>query len=428
MVKWDVSLREDEAIAGIRFGLVTYRSLLTALLCGPREVDVDLLLLLKDEIFIYHDAAYFALHTIREVVEEVKADGAASLKNILDVLRVLTVPDAIEEENFLTPVGSKAIRSNDDDSSDEEEKASKASKAVKRKAPLLSSAAPKRARLAMNASIGFKLQSLDHFKEDFGQTWVLVLSLPFAAAEHKLILKHLPKYVMPSMANPLLLADYLTQSYELGGIAAILALESLFQLIVTHNLDYPNFFISLYRLCTVAVFNAKYHGKFLKLLNMCLRSVNMPAYLVAAFIKRLAGVALQCSAPVIQFCITQIQSLLRQHQQTMVLLHREDKGEEFDINEKDVEKANALSSSLWELEALEQHYLYDIAKATVVLRDSQSTNPMSLPVVMEGTMDQSYAGLIDEVLNKKKKLNVAMAYRKPTTLCGKTSVVGKLFG
>eukprot|EP01039_Chlorochromonas_danica_P006961 gene6961-7701_t len=460
LLKWDVAIREDEEIQGIRFGLVTYRALFQALINGGEEVDVDLLLLLKDEVFQYHDCAYFGLSLLKELTEELKEDikevssGPSTdlvkrMKNVLDILRVIPFSDEVpeDEEFFLPPPAPTSDESagqnkkvlDDDASSDEEEAAGKKKKegvkTNKRGASSILLKSKKRPRLSNNSSIGTKLRSVDHYREVFSQTWLLVLSLPFSAADQKVILKHLPQHVMPYLANPLLLADYLTRSYDLGGIVAILALESLFQLIVEHNLDYPNFFLSIYKLCTVSVFNAKYHGKFLKLLHMSLRSANLPAYLVASFIKRLAGLALQCSAPLGHFCVLQIQWLMRHHQQCLTLLHREKKsespsGSDFDITEEqDLEKAHALDSSLWELEALEQHYLFDLAKLSASFRDVESTNPLALPVVIdEAVIGKTYGTLIEHDLEKKKKLNVAMNYKKPQTFCGENSLVRKLFG
>lgn len=43
-----------------------------------------------------------------------------------------------------------------------------------------------------------------------------------------------------------------------GGVAAVLALQSLFQLIMNYNLDYPDFFAKLYRLLQPTVFHTKY--------------------------------------------------------------------------------------------------------------------------------------------------------------------------
>jgi U3 small nucleolar RNA-associated protein 19 len=147
---------------------------------------------------------------------------------------------------------------------------------------------------------------------------------------------------VPSLRNPMLLADYLTQSYRVGGVVAVLALESLFHLIMHHNLDYPDFFRSLYRLCTVEVFSARYRVTFMKLLNASLKSVNIPAYVAAAFAKRLAHLALHTPSPNAPFCIAQCTWLLRQHPQTQPLIHRSKhtKGEFNNCEEEDLEKVN----------------------------------------------------------------------------------------
>ena len=101
----------------------------------------------------------------------------------------------------------------------------------------------------------------------FSRSWLALLALPLSRSQHKLVLKHLPDHVITQMSNPLLLADYLTRSYRVGGSTSVLALSSLFTLIVEHNLDYPEFFPSLYRLCTVDNFSAKYRASFMSLLS-----------------------------------------------------------------------------------------------------------------------------------------------------------------
>lgn len=387
---------------------------------------------------------------LRDLAEELKqehADGPSdalklAMKNILDLLRVVIVPDNVEdgESDTLYLVSLPSVEGKesgrkilDDDSSDDEAAQQATTKRQKRPSSSLLQANKKRVRLSENVTIVSKLRSLDYFRAEFSQTWLMVLSLPFKLADHKLILKHLPKYVVPHLPNPILLADYLTRSFELGGVVAILALESLFQLILNHNLDYPNFFLSLYQLCTVAIFNAKYHGKFLNLLHQSLRSVNLPVYLVAAFIKRLSGIALQCSAPVVQFCIMQIQWLLRHHQQALAMVHNPSNTaatSNFDLNETaELEKSNALSSSLWELEALEQHYLYEVAKSAAVLRGVQSTNPLTHALVIDDSIvNKSYGAMIDADLDKKKKMDVAVSFLRPSSLCSPNSTLGKYFG
>jgi hypothetical protein len=51
------------------------------------------------------------------------------------------------------------------------------------------------------------------------------------------------------------LSDFLSVSYEQGGLTALVALEGLLVLIQEHNLEYPRFYASLYKLVTLQVGN-----------------------------------------------------------------------------------------------------------------------------------------------------------------------------
>ena len=135
--------------------------------------------------------------------------------------------------------------------------------------------------------LSHKLLSIKQHKKSFTKAWLTMLSMPnLSIGQHKTILKHLPKHLMQDFDRPIMLADYLSQSFAYGGVVAILALESLFSLIIHYNLDYPRFFESLYKLCTADVMSAKHRSKFMELLSASLQSTNLPVYMVAAFIKR----------------------------------------------------------------------------------------------------------------------------------------------
>lgn len=56
----------------------------------------------------------------------------------------------------------------------------------------------------------------------------------------------------------------------------------------SHDLDYPGFFDSLYRLVTSDMMYAKYRARFFRMVDLCLSSSHVPAYVVAAFLKRFA--------------------------------------------------------------------------------------------------------------------------------------------
>ncbi|CAN0323879.1 unnamed protein product, partial [Ectocarpus sp. 4 AP-2014] len=55
-----------------------------------------------------------------------------------------------------------------------------------------------------------------------------------------------------------------------------------------HDLDYPDFYDSLYRLVTPDMMYAKYRARFFRMVDLCLTSSHVPAYVVAAFLKRFA--------------------------------------------------------------------------------------------------------------------------------------------
>jgi hypothetical protein len=58
--------------------------------------------------------------------------------------------------------------------------------------------------------------------------------------------------VIPNVADPLLLADFLTHSIDQGGLLGVLALNGLFLLVTQHGLEYPRFYQRLYSLLQVS--------------------------------------------------------------------------------------------------------------------------------------------------------------------------------
>ena len=207
-----------------------------------------------------------------------------------DILRVITIPEQVNESNVLLPGctedESRSEEGNafddgeveaDEAQAEEEERQMRDAK-VKRKGLPKAPISTKKRRPTRLFEQVFDVES---HKKVFGKAWIALLSCRLIPSMHKLALKHLPTHVIPFMHQPLLLADYLTNSYALGGVIAVLSLESLFHLIAKCNLDYPHFFESLYRLCTANVFSAKYRGKFMRLASLALRSTNLSAYLAA---------------------------------------------------------------------------------------------------------------------------------------------------
>ncbi|CAN0140853.1 unnamed protein product, partial [Hapterophycus canaliculatus] len=120
----------------------------------------------------------------------------------------------------------------------------------------------------------------------FGDAWLACLRLPLPPALYRRVLLFLPGNVIPYMPSPMRLADFLTAAYDLGGVQSVLALDALFLLMQSHDLDYPGFYDSLYRLVTPDMMHAKYRARFFRMVDLCLTSSHVPAYVVAAFLKR----------------------------------------------------------------------------------------------------------------------------------------------
>ena len=420
-------------------------------------------------MFSKPDCAFYSLVIIRNLLKESRAtikrrsvepaDTAASVilvKNCLDMLRFITLPEDDEaftsRKSFLVSGKGSArdgILCDDDDSSGDEEEDNDGAEVQRVKSNGRRGGGMKRAIVPVECtskkqkrlSRTEQLVHLPSYKKVFSKAWLALLAMPLTVAQHKIILKHLPENVIGHLPQPLLLADYMTQSYDQGGVVAVLALESLFQLIVKHNLDYPKFFASLYRLCTYDVLSAKYRSKFMKLLTMCLRSANMPGYLVAAFAKRLSQLSLRVPSPSALFCIAQVTWLLRQHPQCLVLVHRHADADpsaerkDFDaLEEHDLEKCEALHSSLWEMETLSSHCLHTVSTFAKALQSAPSTSlGMDAPsLIVEDFIEHTYASIIDTEASsgkgKRSEKNMALAFKEPTHLLPAGCIVRQCFG
>uniref|UniRef100_A0A804MUD2 rRNA biogenesis protein RRP36 n=1 Tax=Zea mays TaxID=4577 RepID=A0A804MUD2_MAIZE len=66
------------------------------------------------------------------------------------------------------------------------------------------------------------------------------------------------------MSNPSILCDFLTRSYDIGGVISVMALSGLFILMTQHGLEYRKFYEKLYALLTHVVFMAKHRSIFLQ--------------------------------------------------------------------------------------------------------------------------------------------------------------------
>mmetsp|Transcript_16291 Transcript_16291/g.31598 ORF Transcript_16291/g.31598 Transcript_16291/m.31598 type:complete len:688 (+) Transcript_16291:151-2214(+) len=179
-------------------------------------------------------------------------------------------------------------------------------------------------------------RELKNQRRAFQAAWLSFLQLgSFTPRLYRRIMVCLPNRVVPYLQDPLLLSDFLTDAYEQRGPTAMLALNSLFQLMMEHHLDYPEFYSKLYRLLDYDTFHAKHRAQFFELLSRVMASTHLASYLVAAFAKKIARLALYAPPSGAMFAVVLIGNLLKRHPTCLSLLHKptetelkRDRGEE----------------------------------------------------------------------------------------------------
>lgn len=87
-----------------------------------------------------------------------------------------------------------------------------------------------------NLAVNSKITQQEVHRKLFNDCFVNYLKNQLSAKLYKKLLIKLPEKLIPKMTNPLMLADFLTHSYNSGGLISVLALNSLFILINNYNL------------------------------------------------------------------------------------------------------------------------------------------------------------------------------------------------
>jgi U3 small nucleolar RNA-associated protein 19 len=263
--------------------------------------------------------------------------------------------------------------------------------------------------------------------------------------------------VVPHLTNPLLLSDFLTRAVNLGSLLGMLALNGMFLLMTQHGLEYAQFYVRLYGACGVrrfpglllpmrflcgthadtllrcrrdvppcragllepGIFHARHRRQFFELLDVFLRSTQLPAYLVASFAKRMARLALSAPPHGAMLAIGFAHNLLRRHPGCCVMVQREkasavagSAGDPFLSDEADPARARALESSLWEVEALRQHYSPAVSRFVAVLDRDVSNRLQTADVDVAALAGASYATLFAEDAERRLKA-VPLAFYLP---------------
>ncbi|XP_007953225.1 nucleolar complex protein 4 homolog [Orycteropus afer afer] len=265
----------------------------------------------------------------------------------------------------------------------------------------------------------WKVVHLKEHRKAFQLMWLSFLQYKLPISLCKKVLLTMHESILPHLAQPTLMTDFLTGAYDVGGAISLLALNGLFILIHKHNLEYPDFYQKLYSLLDPSVFHVKYRARFFHLADLFLSSSHLPAYLVAAFAKRLSRLALTAPPEALLMVLPFICNLLRRHPACRVLVHRP-QGPELDVDpydpeEQDPAKSHALESSLWELQALQRHYHPEVSKAASVINQVLCVPEASIAPLLELTPYEVF----EQDLKKKVPEPVPLEFIPPVGLLGR---------
>ncbi|XP_038660900.1 nucleolar complex protein 4 homolog isoform X1 [Scyliorhinus canicula] len=241
----------------------------------------------------------------------------------------------------------------------------------------------------------WKAARLKEHRRIFERLWLAFLKHKLSNNLYKKVLMILHESILPHMSKPSLMIDFLTAAYEIGGAISLLALNGLFYLIHHHNLEYPDFYKKLYSLLDPSVLHVKYRARFFHLLDLFLSSSHLPAYLVAAFSKRLSRLALTSPPQALLMLIPFICNLIRRHPSCRPLIHRPSETQDIStdpyiMDEEDPTQCRAMESSLWELQTLQNHYHPDVASAASVINKTLSNQETDLARLLDLSVSELF--------------------------------------
>ena len=273
----------------------------------------------------------------------------------------------------------------------------------------------------------FKFEQVRAHRREWSKAWMTVLKLDLPTSALKQALQFLPTHVLPVVTSPLLFADFFIQAYQHAGVVPILALDGLFVLLTQHGLEYPDYYKQLYRLVTPTLFYVRYRTRFFRLLDRSIaRNDLLPAATVAAFCKRLLRASLQAPPAGIMTALALSSNWLRKHPETLVLVHSSATStstDPFDATADDPAASRALQSSLWELHALQQHYLPAVVTlAAAVGSPAQDEAPL---LDLEDFYSQSYHNLLEQERKRSKK-KTPLTFQPPKQLFDASDVFGDI--
>ncbi|XP_050083261.1 nucleolar complex protein 4 homolog A [Anopheles aquasalis] len=254
-------------------------------------------------------------------------------------------------------------------------------------------------------------------RRQINKTWNFVVNWPHGEAAHQQLLLVLLEKVLPHLEKPVLLTDFLMDSLDVGGAISMLALQGIFVLIQQYNLTYPNIYEKLYSMFEPEIFHTKFKARLFYLADIFLSSSHLPEGLVAAFVKRLARLALIAPPQDVVIIMRFIGNLILRHPALKSLIFHPAGGEAssdpFVTEERDPMKSKALLSSLWEVAALQNHVLPSVAMAARFISNPFPSVEWDLSSVLEINEND----IFDNEIAKKTK-QYALCIDRPAGMFG----------
>ncbi|DBA01155.1 TPA: hypothetical protein N0F65_002290 [Lagenidium giganteum] len=488
MIDWLASKDENQQVAALRtlmvlvaregemktgknaqpaFGNETFARVIQQVMQLP-QIKGQLASVLKGEyVGAYVDVQYYMLKNLTQIIESEEQPAAGEpdefrvSANALRLLEMVNMPGSSKEiTSFLVevkdPTGNlneeELVSDDSDDSDDDDDESPAPAVGQKRKAAETAKSEKKRG-----------LYNIKQHQYVFSTAWVAVLRLRLPVDEYKKILEKMPDEIMPHLLNPLLLSDFLTDSYNIGGVTSLLALNSLFILIQEFNFDSPDFYNKLYQLLNdPTLISAKQRNRFFELIELFLSSKHLPAYMIAAFAKRFSRLCLVAEPGAIMFMIPMVYNLILRHKECLQLIHRtgafsvaekakqrreelacanevdaaakklvtetttivlKDGHDPYLSEEKDPAQCQALQSSLWELVSMKHHYNAEVAGKAKMFEEKKRHQFLEL----DDCYDISYKSIFDKQLKRKEKGKLPLAFQPCSTLFKADDVFSKVF-
>merc|ERR1719487_237501 len=238
-------------------------------------------------------------------------------------------------------------------------------------------------------------RNVAEYRSNFQGAWLAFLRLPMSIQIVPEVLQHIPGHVFPYVSNPLVLSNFYISSFNRGSLSvSVLSLSGLFYLITKCQLGDPDaitnssdqFYHKLYSLVTPEIFSVKHRTRFLRLLQISLKSTMLPSAYITAFVKRLARVAVLVeSPPAVTWLLVSIYSLMQKNKTLCYpLLHKEGTAAQQHAADPwqweaalDTAAEQVTASSLWETELLKSHYHPSVARMAALF-DAQLDQEMQL--------------------------------------------------